>query len=91
MAHTIKFSKKSLPTKNDIEKYEEFLPDIEVLRWMSFMISLNLAINLDYSRPNVNYDLIDNVLNLELPNNSFLITSNIEKLESPKELNIKIL
>jgi exopolyphosphatase/guanosine-5'-triphosphate,3'-diphosphate pyrophosphatase len=91
VAHTIKFSKKSLPTKNDIEKYEEFLPDIEVLRWMSFMISLNLAINLDYSRPNVNYDLIDNVLNLELPNNSFLITSNIEKLESPKELNIKIL
>jgi exopolyphosphatase/guanosine-5'-triphosphate,3'-diphosphate pyrophosphatase len=91
VAHTIKFSKKSLPSKSDIEKYEEFLPDIEVLRWMSFMISLNLAINLDYSRPNVNYDLIDNVLNLELPNNSFLITSNIEKLESPKELNIKIL
>lgn len=91
VAHTIKFSKKSLPTKSDIEKYENLLPDIEVLRWMSFMISLNLAINLDYSRPKVNYTLEDDTLILDLPNNSFLIQSNIEKLETPKELNIKIL
>ncbi len=90
VAHTIKFSKKSLPSKSDIEKYERLLPDIEVIRWMSFMISLNLSVNLDYSRPKVNYELIDDTLTLELPNNSFLIQSNIEKLESPKELNIKI-
>lgn len=91
VAHTIKFSKKSLPSRSDIEKYEDFLPDIEVLRWMSFMISLNLAVNLDYSRPNVNYELQNGELSLDLPNNSFLIKSNIEKLVSPKELNIKIL
>ena len=91
VAHTIKFSKKSLPTNKDLFRFEELLPPIETMQWMSFMISLNLAINLDYSRPNVNYDLLNETLILDLPNKSFLITSNIEKLETPKELNIKIL
>jgi exopolyphosphatase/guanosine-5'-triphosphate,3'-diphosphate pyrophosphatase len=51
VAHTIKFSKKSLPTKSEILKYEELLPSLSVMQWMSFMISLNIAINQDLSRP----------------------------------------
>lgn len=90
VAHTIKFSKKSLPTKNDILKYEELLPSLETMQWMSFMISLNIAVNQDFSRPKVNYVLENDTLNIDLSNKSFLVQSNIEKLESPKELNIKI-
>ena len=91
VAHTIKFSKKSLPTKYDLIKYKELLPSLETMQWMSFMISLNLSINLDFSRPNANYELKDNTLIISLSNKSFLIESNIEKLETPEELNIKIL
>ncbi|PUE63604.1 Ppx/GppA phosphatase family protein [Arcobacter caeni] len=91
VAHTIKFSKKSLPTKNDILKYEELLPSLEVMQWMSFMISLNIAINQDLSRPKVEYILENNTLQIALLNKSFLIESNIDKLESPEDLNIKIL
>jgi exopolyphosphatase / guanosine-5'-triphosphate,3'-diphosphate pyrophosphatase len=90
VAHTIKFSKKSLPSKNDILKYEDLLPSLEVMQWMSFMISLNIAINQDLSRPKVEYVLNNNTLEIKLSNKSFLIETNIEKLESPEELKIKI-
>ncbi|MDD3056260.1 MAG: Ppx/GppA phosphatase family protein [Aliarcobacter sp.] len=91
VAHTIKFSKKSLPTRNDILKYEELLPSLQVMQWMSFMISLNIAINQDLSRPKVEYILENNTLLISLLNKSFLIESNIDKLESPEDLTIKIL
>ena len=71
VAHTIKFSKKSLPTKAEILKYEELLPSLNVMQWMSFMISLNIAINQDLSRPKVSYELQCDVLKIELSNNSF--------------------
>lgn len=55
------------------------------------MISLNLAVNQDFSRPKVEYRLEDEELTIILPNRSFLIESNIDKLESPEDLVIKIL
>lgn len=55
------------------------------------MISLNIAVNQDFSRPNVDYSLKDNLLEINLPNKSFLIESNIDKLETPENLEIKIL
>jgi len=90
VAHTIKFSKKSLPSKSDISKYQDLLPSLEIMQWMSFMISLNIAINQDLSRPKVEYVLDNNTLEINLSNKSFLIEANIDKLESPEELNIKI-
>lgn len=91
VAHTIKFSKKSLPSRSEISQYEELLPSLRVMQWMSFMISLNLAVNQDFSRPKVEYRLEDEELTIILPNRSFLIESNIDKLESPEDLVIKIL
>ena len=90
VAHTIKFSKKSLPTKVEILKYEELLPSLNVMQWMSFMISLNIAINQDLSRPKVSYELQGDVLKIELSNNSFLIQSNIDKLETPEDLVVEL-
>lgn len=91
VAYTIKFSKKSLPTKSDILDYEELLPSLRVMQWMSFMISFNFAVNQDFSRPKVEYFLDDETLEISLSNRSFLIESNIDKLETPEDLTIKIL
>jgi len=90
-AHTIKFSKKSLPSKKDLALYEELLPKLEVMQWMSFMISLNIAVNQDLSRPKVVYTFENDLLKIDLSNKTFLIESNIEKLELPKELNIELI
>lgn len=91
IAHTIKFSKKSLPTKKDLALFDELLPKLEVMKWMSIMISLNMAINQDFSRPKVSYSLEDETLSIDLENKSFFVESNIEKLELPKNLKLKIL
>ena len=90
IAHTIKFSKKSLPSKKDILEYEELLPNLETMKWLSFMISLNITINQDFSRPKVEYTLNEDTLNIDLLNNTFMIRSNIEKLELPNNLEIKL-
>ena len=90
VAYTIKFSKKALPTKNDLIEYEDLLPSLRIMQWMSFMISLNLAVNQDFSRPKAQYFLDDETLEVTLPNDSFLIKSNIEKLETPEDLEVKI-
>ena len=55
------------------------------------MISLNLAVNQDFSRPKVEYILDEELLSIKIPNKSFLIESNIDKLETPEDLEVKIL
>ncbi|MGB5792653.1 Ppx/GppA family phosphatase [Poseidonibacter sp.] len=90
IAHTIKFSKKSLPSKKDILQYEELLPNLETMQWLSFMISLNITVNQDFSRPKVEYRLNDDTLSIDSTNKTFFINSNIEKLELPNELKIEL-
>ena len=91
VAYILKFSKKTLPKQKDLELYQELLPDLETMQWLSFMQSLNLAINIDFSRVKVDYSLENTTLKLCLPNKSFLVQSYIEKLELPKNFNLEIL
>jgi len=91
VAHTLKFSKKSLPKQIDLELYQKLLPPLEDMQWMSFMIALNFALNLDFSRSQVEYTLSRGILKINLPNRSFLIKSYIEKLETPQNLALEIL
>ncbi len=65
VAHTIKFSKKSLPKQSDIEEYKELLPNLETMQWLSFMIALNIAVNTDFSCPKVNYILDDDIFTIK--------------------------
>ena len=48
------------------------------------MLALNLAVNIDFSRPKVRYILLGDTLHLELPNKVILVDSYIEKLELQK-------
>lgn len=91
IAHIIKFSKKSLPKEKNLGVFEDLLPCIDTMKWLSFMISLNLATNEDFSRPKISYELNEDTLNIDLVNKSFFIKSNIDKLELPKQLNLNIL
>lgn len=91
VAHILKLSKKSLPKEKDLEEYKELLPNLETMQWLAFMQALNLAINIDFSCPKVEYFLDKNILQLNLPNKSFLVKSYIEKLELPQKLFIEIL
>ncbi len=90
VAHIIKFSKKSLPTRKDMELYKDLLPSFETMQWLSFMISLNLTINQDFTKPKVQYLLEDELLTIKMPEYSFIVESSLDKLELPKSLEIKL-
>jgi exopolyphosphatase/guanosine-5'-triphosphate,3'-diphosphate pyrophosphatase len=91
VAHIIKFSKKSLPQYKDILAYESLLPSLEELQWLSFMISLNLSLNQDYSCTSYEYDLCENILHIKADEISYLVQSSCEKIETPQNLQIKII
>jgi len=90
VAHIIKFSKKSLPKQKDIETFEDLLPPIEIVQWLSFMITLNLSLNQDFSMVKYSYELEDDTLLIDADEIPYIIQSNIDKIETPKNCKIKI-
>ncbi|WP_428027025.1 Ppx/GppA family phosphatase [Arcobacter sp.] len=90
VAHIIKFSKKSLPMQKDITRYRMLLPSLETMQWLSFMISLNLLINNDLSSPKVEYNLKDSKLCIDMESDIYLVKSELDKLQMPKGIKIKI-
>ncbi len=90
IAHIIKFSKKSMPKQKDLEEFRELLPSLDTMQWLSFMISLNLVINQDLSKPKIEYKLKDDKLILKFENDIYLVQSELEKLEMPDDIKLKI-
>ena len=90
VAHIIKFSKKSLPKQKDLEPFEELLPDLEIVQWLSFMITLNLMLNQDFSRIKYEYELDDDTLIINANEVPYIINSTIDKIETPKNCKIKL-
>jgi len=91
VAHIIKFSKKSLPKQKDIEIFEELLPSIEIVQWLSFMITLNLTLNQDFSRVKYSYELQGKELLISADEIPYVIQSNVDKIETPKNCKIKLI
>ena len=90
IAHMIKFSKKSLPIRSDLEQYTELLPSLETMEWLSFMISLNLMINQDMSNPKVKFKLKENKLKVCLDRSIYIVENEIDKLQTPKGLRVRV-
>jgi exopolyphosphatase / guanosine-5'-triphosphate,3'-diphosphate pyrophosphatase len=90
IAHIIKFSKKTLPKYKDIVAFEALLPSLEELQWLSFMISLNLCLNQDYSRVKYEYILKNNSLIIKADEISYLVQSTLDKIELPNNLELKL-
>lgn len=87
IAHIIKFSKK-VPTQSQIKPYSKLLPEIERLKWMSFMMSLNLRLNADLSSTKYEYELDANKLIITIPEEKYIAYDLIEKMSKPKSLKV---
>jgi len=90
IAHIIKFSKKTLPKYKDIMVFEKLLPSLEELQWLSFMMSLNLCLNQDYSRTKYDYILKNNTLIIKADEISYLVQSTLDKIELPNNLELQL-
>jgi len=91
VAHIIKFSKKSLPKQKDIELFEDLLPSIEIVQWLSFMITLNITLNQDFSRVKYTYTLDDKELCISADEIPYIIKNNVDKIETPKNCKIRLI
>lgn len=85
-AHIIKFARKSLPKKKDLEEYAALLPDLNTMQWLCFMMSLNLVLHHDHARVNIEYKLKENKLKLQYQEISDLVEKELEKLHLPDGL-----
>jgi exopolyphosphatase/guanosine-5'-triphosphate,3'-diphosphate pyrophosphatase len=86
IAHIIKFSKKPTIDKKDIKEFESLLPPLEVVQWLSFMMSLNLRLNVDLSSQKFIYELDNNTLIIKSDQKLYLASELIKRVEKPTNL-----
>ena len=88
IALIIKFTKKSLPQQKDIEKYSNLLPSLEVVQWLNFMMSLNIALNSEFDRVGYSYIVDNNTLKINTTSSKYIVHRALNKLKAPVDLKI---
>jgi exopolyphosphatase/guanosine-5'-triphosphate,3'-diphosphate pyrophosphatase len=88
VALLLKLSPKEKKRHKDYKKYDILLPDIEVMEWLYFMLTLSRSINANRKIQKIEFKLINRELIVKMQTNSYLTKQAIEKLKAP--LNIKI-
>jgi exopolyphosphatase/guanosine-5'-triphosphate,3'-diphosphate pyrophosphatase len=86
IATIARFTKKSLPKKKDIKKFEELLPDIKIVRWLNFMLTLNISLNSEFNKNKYEYILEDSVLIIKSSKKQYIVNREIEKIQTPVDL-----
>ena len=90
IAKIIKYSKNDLVKKDDIYEYKDLLPNIHKLQWLCFMHSLNKILNSEFSKINYTYKLENDYLFIICDKIPYLIENQLNKLNTPSDLNIRI-
>ncbi len=85
-----KFTTKALPKENDIKEYKDILPDIQIIRWLNFMMSLNIVLNTEFLKIKYDYIFKNNTLEIKSNIDNYLIKDTISKLEVPSNINIQL-
>jgi len=83
-----KFTKKSLPRDSDIEKFKDLLPNIEIIQWLNFMVTLNSSLNCEFTKTKYEYSLEDNILKIESREKQYLVKRALKKVKIPFKLEL---
>jgi exopolyphosphatase/guanosine-5'-triphosphate,3'-diphosphate pyrophosphatase len=83
-----KFTKKSLPKEADIEEYEELLPSLDVIRWLNFMMTLNITLNIEFTKSKFEYNLKQNVLSIQSDEDLYLVQHELCRIRKPVSMDI---
>ncbi|MGB3750914.1 MAG: Ppx/GppA phosphatase family protein [Arcobacteraceae bacterium] len=86
IATIAKFTKKSLPKQKDIEEFQSLLPDLEIVRWLNYMITLNLSLNCEYTKIKFEYILEENTLHIQSPKTQYLVSGALENIKAPQNI-----
>jgi exopolyphosphatase/guanosine-5'-triphosphate,3'-diphosphate pyrophosphatase len=93
IATIAKFTKRSLPQKKDIEQFKELLPDIESIRWLNFMMTLNISLNSEFSKVKYEYclDQENSILNIKANDDQYLVRRALAKIRVPTKISLNII
>jgi exopolyphosphatase/guanosine-5'-triphosphate,3'-diphosphate pyrophosphatase len=84
----VNFSDKKLPTNGGISELKKLLPSLEILKWLSFMLTLGINLNIDESHQDLEFELVDDVFYIKSKNEIYLAKESIRKVEKPTSLAI---
>ena len=90
IAVVAKYTKKSLPKQNDVEEFSDLLPDISIVRWLNFMMTLNISLNSEFSKIKYEYELVNNKLTIKSNSEQYLVTRAISKIKVPVDLSLEL-
>ncbi|MEA3290429.1 MAG: Ppx/GppA phosphatase family protein [Campylobacterota bacterium] len=87
-----KFTKKSLPKEEDIEEFKTILPSLEVIQWINFMMTLNITLNIEYSKEKYTYLLDISNMALEIKNNKecYLVKNELDRIKKPVDIELRL-
>jgi len=90
IALLLKLSSKEKKRHKDYKKYEILLPEIEVMEWLYFMLSLSRSINANRKIQKIDFSLKKRVLTIKMQSKSYLTMEAIEKLKAPLKINLEL-
>ncbi len=83
IALILKFAHKKDIDEKEIESFGELLPPIEVVRWLSFILSLTLCINKNKKIQKIDIEYKDKTVIIKSEEKMFLSDACIKKLKKP--------
>jgi exopolyphosphatase/guanosine-5'-triphosphate,3'-diphosphate pyrophosphatase len=86
----IKYSKKDLPNNSDIKEFQEFLPDLYTLQWLSYIHTLNKILNSEYLKHKYHYELKNNTLHIKSKKVHYIILDDLKKLKKPDDFKVRL-
>jgi len=90
IALLIKYHTKKLPSFEDIEAYKTLLPDIKIINWLSFIISLAKCLNINVNCEKMSFSYENHTLTIKSKSNLYLAKESIKKLVKPASFAIVI-
>jgi len=83
IAILIKYHMKKLPSKDDLKAYEGLLPDIKIVNWLSFILSLSNCLHKDLSKNKFEFEYSNHTLHVKSIKKLYLAKECIKKLAKP--------
>ena len=88
IATIIKYSKKELPSSENIKEFKSLLPSIKVVQWLSYIHSLNKILNSEFLRYNFQYKLKDKQFIIYSTKEHYIIQRGLKKLKKPTKFEL---
>lgn len=90
IALILKYAHQNSINEKEIKKFKELLPSVEVIEWLSFILSLTVCINKNKRLQNIEVSFDENELSIVSESKMFLASQCIKKLRKPASFAIVI-